>query len=91
MTFNLPSEYADILNNAVASGAFASPADALRHALELFAAELPIDDEQTKLDRWNQRNQTSIEQSNQGLSKPLNDGLVIERLNIRFAESQSQH
>jgi Arc/MetJ-type ribon-helix-helix transcriptional regulator len=39
MTLNVPSEYHDILQNAVASGAFSDPNSALRHALELLASE----------------------------------------------------
>jgi len=39
MTLNVPSEYHDILQNAVASGAFSDSDSALRHALELLASE----------------------------------------------------
>ncbi|UUO08544.1 hypothetical protein M4951_09530 [Blastopirellula sp. J2-11] len=39
MSLNIPSQYETILQDAVASGAFASPEDALRHALELLTIE----------------------------------------------------
>ncbi|GAA4463868.1 hypothetical protein [Novipirellula rosea] len=39
MTLEIPSEYEGVLNDAVASGAFATPQDALRHALATFAKE----------------------------------------------------
>ena len=37
MTLDVPSEYEDILRQAVASGAFANEEEALRHALQLLA------------------------------------------------------
>lgn len=39
MTLNIPDEYRSILHDAVASGAFGSPEEALSHALTLLAAE----------------------------------------------------
>ncbi|WP_417733266.1 hypothetical protein [Rosistilla oblonga] len=39
MALEIPSEYEGVLNDAVASGAFATPQDALRHALATFAKE----------------------------------------------------
>ncbi|QDV13886.1 hypothetical protein CA51_37770 [Rosistilla oblonga] len=44
MTLNIPSEYAHVLDEAVASGAFASTDEAIRHALSLLAAEHHIVD-----------------------------------------------
>lgn len=37
MTLDIPSEFENVLNDAVASGAFETPQDALRHALALLA------------------------------------------------------
>ncbi len=42
MTLNIPSEYEGVLNDAVASGEFATPQDALRHALEWLSSEQRI-------------------------------------------------
>lgn len=39
MTIDIPSEYEGVLSDAVASGAFATPQDALRHALEWLSHE----------------------------------------------------
>ncbi len=90
MTIDIPSDYEDILRQAVASGAYANPEAALRHALELFAAE-QVSGEQPKRDRWNERNRLSIEQSSQGLSKPLNDETVVDRLQARLADRETRH
>ncbi|TWT35224.1 hypothetical protein KOR34_01120 [Posidoniimonas corsicana] len=39
MTYCIPPEYEHVLSDSVARGGFASPDEALRHALELLAAE----------------------------------------------------
>jgi Arc/MetJ-type ribon-helix-helix transcriptional regulator len=39
---NIPRQYQSIIEQAVASGAFATPEEALRHALELLAKEQSI-------------------------------------------------
>lgn len=39
MTIEIPQDYQDVLNNAVASGAFVNHDEALRHALQLLAVE----------------------------------------------------
>ncbi|MEX0791587.1 MAG: hypothetical protein WD045_00520 [Pirellulaceae bacterium] len=39
---NIPRQYQSIIEQAVASGAFATPEEALRHALELLATEQSI-------------------------------------------------
>ena len=39
MTIDVPTEYEEILRQAVASGAFETPADAMRHALQLLQRE----------------------------------------------------
>ena len=90
MSIDIPSDYADIIQQAVASGAYASPEAALRHALDLFAAE-QAKEEGSKLEQWNSRNDESISQSKQGLSKPLDEAAVAERLNARLANGESLH
>ena len=90
MTLDVPSDYEDILHNAVASGAFPSPEAALRHALDLLAAEQPPD-EAAKLARWNERNRISTEQSEQGLSTPLDIDEVVGRLKQRIADHESSN
>ena len=39
MTLDVPAEYEEIIRQAVASGAFSSPEEAVRHALELLQHE----------------------------------------------------
>lgn len=39
MTLSIPTEYEAIIHEAVASGAFASPEEAVKHALSLLAEE----------------------------------------------------
>ncbi len=39
MPLNIPDEYVSFLNHTVTSGAFSCTQDAMRHALELLAAE----------------------------------------------------
>ena len=95
MTIDIPNDYEDILRQAVASGAFANPEDALRRALELFAAEqsdAPAENnEQQKHNRWNKRNTESIQQSRQRLSKPLDEAAVIHRLHARLADQETRN
>lgn len=95
MNLDVPSEYEDILRQAVASGAFSSPQEALRHAIELLEAErsqaYSANDNEKRLARWIERNNTSIEQSKQGLSKPLDDAAVISRLKSRISENEGRH
>lgn len=42
MTLDVPSEYEAVIQQAVASGAFANPEAALRHALDLLAVEQSV-------------------------------------------------
>ena len=41
-----------------------------------------------KFQRWNERNAISIQQSEQGLSKPLDLEAVLERVEQRVAEAE---
>jgi Arc/MetJ-type ribon-helix-helix transcriptional regulator len=89
MSFDIPSDYAAIIEQAVASGAYPSQESALRHALELFAAE-QIRGEGAKLNQWHLRNNESVSQSQEGLSKPLDESAVVGRLNARLAEQDAR-
>lgn len=90
MSIDIPSDYTAIIQQAVASGAYPTPEAALRHALELFAEEQAKGSE-AKLERWQQRNEESIHQSEQGLSKPLDETAVVSRLRARLAEEEPLH
>ena len=65
-----------------AFGRFA--AEQLRNGGEASLEELLS--EWRKLQRWNERNAISIQQSEQGLSKPLDLEAVLERVEQRAAE-----
>jgi hypothetical protein len=41
-----------------------------------------------KFERWNERNAISIQQSEEGLSKPLDLQAVLERVELRVGEGQ---
>lgn len=59
MTINIPHEYRSLLNEAVASGAYASHEEALKHALTLLAAERLVEPERlpgsSEAQEWNSR------------------------------------
>ncbi|MEM9409987.1 MAG: hypothetical protein AAGA30_02670 [Planctomycetota bacterium] len=89
MSIDIPSDYEDVLHQAVANGAYASYQEALIHALELFKAAQS--EEKQKLDRWNQRNSESQEQSSQGLSTSLDRDAVVDRLQNRLSGQETRH
>lgn len=43
--------------------------------------------EQDRLIRWEERNRIAVQQSQEGLSKPLDDKAVLARLRERLAEA----
>ena len=89
MSIDIPSDYEDILHQAVASGAFATHEEALIHALKLFrAAQL---EEKQKRERWDQRNAATLDQSNKGLATPLDRQAVIDRLQERLSDNETRH
>jgi len=63
MTFDIPSEFEPVIQNAVATGAFATTEDALAHALSLLAKEQGVavangsvkDGENESHDSWAER------------------------------------
>jgi Arc/MetJ-type ribon-helix-helix transcriptional regulator len=80
MTHQFPPDVAKLVKDRMASGAYASEDEILRDALGAL--------EQVELDtikRWQERSRLSAEQSQQGLSKPLDDTRVLARLRERLA------
>lgn len=61
-------------------GVYQSEDDVLRDALDALDQM-----EQDKLARWNERNRLAVEQSSNGLSRPLDDEKVLARLRERLA------
>jgi Arc/MetJ-type ribon-helix-helix transcriptional regulator len=80
MSYQLPPDLDDRVQAYVVTGAFQNEDDVLRTALDALEER-----EQEKLRRWNEGNRLAIEQSKQGLSKPLDDEAVLARLRERLA------
>jgi Arc/MetJ-type ribon-helix-helix transcriptional regulator len=81
MAYEIPTDIRERVKARLDEGAYQSEDEVLRDAMDAL--------EQRELDRvtrWNERNQLAIEQSQQGLSKPLDDGQVLTRLRERLAK-----
>ncbi len=62
-------------------GVYDSEDDVIRDAMDALDQL-----EHDKITGWNERNRLATEQSNQGLSKPLDDDKVLTRLRERLAK-----
>jgi Arc/MetJ-type ribon-helix-helix transcriptional regulator len=81
MSHQLSSDLDHRVQDYLAKGEFQSVDEVLHSALDA------LDEQQKeKLRRWNEGNQTAMEQSRQGLSKPLDDHAVLNRLRTRLAK-----
>ncbi len=80
MPYQLPPDINERLQACIASGSYQTETDVLRDALDALDQR-----EQEKLRRWQEGNEIVIEQSRQGLSKPLDDEAIIARLRNRLA------
>ena len=80
MIYQFPPDIAERLQARMKDGRYQSEDDVLREAMDALDQL-----EQDKLTRWDERNQLSIQQSQQGLSRPLNDEAVLGRLRERLA------
>lgn len=80
MQYDLPTDITSRLELHLATGGYGSPDEVLRSAMD--ALDLV---EQEKALRWQERNRLAIEQSEQGLSRPLDDETVLGRLRARLA------
>ena len=76
-----PPDVEERLKARMSEGRYASEADVVREAMDALD-QLEVD----KLVRWSDRNRMSIEQSQQGKSRPLNDKVVLERLRDRLSD-----
>jgi Arc/MetJ-type ribon-helix-helix transcriptional regulator len=81
MAYEIPTDIQERLKARLDEGAYQSADEVLRDAMDALDQV-----EQDKLVRWNDRNQLAIQQSQQGLSKPLNDQTVLARLRARLAQ-----
>jgi Arc/MetJ-type ribon-helix-helix transcriptional regulator len=80
MQYHFPSDIQDRLQNRLRDGVYSSEDDVIRDAMDALDQM-----EQEKLLRWHERNRLAMEQSKQGLSKPLDDNEVLTRLRVRLA------
>ena len=80
MKYEFPIDLQARLIQRLEHGAYENEDEVLRDALDALDQL-----EQDKLTRWNERNQLAIEQSEQGLSKPLDDEKILSRLRDRLA------
>jgi Arc/MetJ-type ribon-helix-helix transcriptional regulator len=80
MLNQLPPDISERLQAWVVAGGYRSEEEALRQALDA----LDERDQETRR-RWHDGNALAIEQSRQGLSKPLDDEAVLARLRARLA------
>jgi Arc/MetJ-type ribon-helix-helix transcriptional regulator len=81
MAYEIPTDIRERLKARLDEGAYQSEDDVLRDAMDALDQI-----EQDKLVRWNTRNQLAAQQSEQGLSKPLDDQKVLARLRERLAQ-----
>jgi Arc/MetJ-type ribon-helix-helix transcriptional regulator len=81
MPYQLPPDLDHRVQAYLVAGGFQSEDDVLRTALDALEER-----EQEKLRRWHEGNRIALEQSRQGLSKPLDDEAVLARLRARLAK-----
>ena len=80
MPYKVPPDLDDRIQAYIVSGGFQDENEVLSIALDALEER-----EQEKLRRWHEGNRIAMEQSRQGLSKPLDDEAVIGRLRERLA------
>ena len=81
MNYQFPPDIEERLKARMADGRYQSEDDVLREAMNALDQL-----EQDKLIRWEERNRLAIEQSREGLSRPLDDEAVLGRLRERLAK-----
>ena len=81
MTYQFPADVEQLIKQQMALGVYASEDEVLRDALGALDQR-----EQERLVRWDARNTLAIEQSKQGLSRPLIDEQVLTRQRARLAQ-----
>ena len=81
MAYEFPSDIRERVKARLQDGVYRSEDDVIREAMDALDQV-----EQDKLARWNERNQLAVQQSEQGLSKPLDDERVLGRLRERLAK-----
>ena len=80
MNYQFPPDIEERFRARMSDGRYQSEDDVLREAMDALDQL-----EQDKLIRWNERNRLAVRQSQEGLSKPLDDEAVLGRLRERLA------
>ena len=75
MTYHFPPDIEERLKARMRGGQYDREDDVLRQAMSALDQL-----EQEKAIRWEERNQLAIQQSEQGMSKPIDDSAVLARL-----------
>lgn len=81
MPHDFPADIRDRVQARLGDGNYESEDDVIRDAMDALDQV-----EQERVARWNERNRLAIDQSRQGLSKPLDSEKVLARLRARLAE-----
>ena len=81
MNYQFPPDIEERLKARMSEGRYQSEDEVLREAMDALDQL-----EQEKLMRWNERNRLAMQQSQQGVSKTLNDDVVLSRLRERLAK-----
>jgi Arc/MetJ-type ribon-helix-helix transcriptional regulator len=79
MAYQLPPDLDHRVQAYLGTGGYQNEDEVLHTALDALEER-----EQEQLRRWDEGNRVAIEQSAQGLSKPLDDEAVIARLRARL-------
>jgi len=85
MPYQFPIDIQKRVQARIKSGQYQDEDELLRDAMDALENR-----EQEKLFQWQARNRISAEQSQKGLSKPLNDDEVLKRLHDQFEKSTGQ-
>ncbi len=80
MHIQLSADICQRVEACIAGGSYLNEEEVLREALDALEQR-----EQEKRQRWSDGNAIAIEQSRQGLSKPLDDAAVLARLRERLS------
>jgi Arc/MetJ-type ribon-helix-helix transcriptional regulator len=85
MSYPFPPDLDERIRARMSGGAYQSEDDVLREALNALDER-----EQETLRRWNERNQTAMEQSRLGVSTPLDLDRILGRVEQRMADHQGK-
>lgn len=81
MVYQLPIDIELRIMQCIGHGGYQSQEEVLREAMDALDAR-----DRSRLHRWNERNKLAMEQSQQGLSKPLDLDALLDRVAKRLSE-----